>query len=165
MPLLVFIAPNMFSALTALILLSSGRKDTPSPLILVGNLINLGLALHAKLSYAIASALVGRKGLYVRSLQPCHVDSQSREPAFESPLLLFFSLNIFALSTRPSSPRCINEYLAIDSIGISSEQFPPSNCSVAECFPEKSNWYRNEQVCQGWSIKHDVRSKGLDTAL
>ena len=40
-------------------------------------------------------------------------DSQSREPGFESPLLLFRSLGIF--SPRPLS--CINDYLAIDSGG------------------------------------------------
>ena len=28
-----------------------------------------------------------------------------------------------------------------------------SNCSVAECVPEKSSWCRNEQVCQGVKCK------------
>ena len=32
-------------------------------------------------------------------------------------------------------------------------------CNVAECFPEKSSWCRNEQVCQF------ERSNGLETAL
>ena len=29
-----------------------------------------------------------------------------------------------------------------------NEQFLCCNCGVAECFPEKSSWYSNEQVCQ-----------------
>ena len=40
---------------------------------------------------------------------------------------------------------------------------------MAEYFPEKCSWCRNEQVCQGGgsSIKHLVfeQSKGLDIAL
>ena len=34
-----------------------------------------------------------------------------------------------------------------------------------ECFPEKSSWCRNEQVCQGVMVKRFERSNGLDTAL
>ena len=35
-----------------------------------------------------------------------------------------------------------------------------------EYFPEKSDWCRNEQVCQGRkSVKRFERSNGLDTAL
>ena len=37
------------------------------------------------------------------------------------------------------------------------------NCSVTECFPKLS--CRNEQVCQGWSVKRFERSNGLATAL
>ena len=36
-----------------------------------------------------------------------------------------------------------------------------SNCSVAECVPEKSRWCWNEQVCQGVKYEAD----GLGTAL
>ena len=39
--------------------------------------------------------------------------------------------------------------LAIDSGGYVSEHSSCSNCSVAECFPERSSWHRNEQLCQG----------------
>ena len=28
---------------------------------------------------------------------------------------------------------------------------------MAECFPEKSSWCRNEQVCRGWSYKPCIR--------
>ena len=41
-------------------------------------------------------------------------DSQSREPGFESPLLLFQSLGIFVLSTMPQFTQ-LYEYLAVDS--------------------------------------------------
>ena len=34
---------------------------------------------------------------------------------------------------------------------------------MAECFPEKSRWCKNEQVCQ--VVKHFEQSHGLDTAL
>ena len=45
-------------------------------------------------------------------------DSQSREPAFESPLRLFRSLAIFVFSPHfPSSISWINEYMATDSGG------------------------------------------------
>ena len=44
-----------------------------------------------------------------------------------------------------------------------------SHCAIAawlECFQEKPNWCRNEQVCQGRkSVKRFERSNGLDTAL
>ena len=35
------------------------------------------------------------------------------------------------------------------------------NCSMAECFPEKSNWYRNEQACQEVKCKAQL-SNGQD---
>ena len=38
-----------------------------------------------------------------------------------------------------------------------------SNYSVAECFPEKLSWCRNEQVCQ--EMKCFERSNGLDNGL
>ena len=40
-----------------------------------------------------------------------------------------------------------------------------SNCGIAECFPEKSTWRWNEQVCQGvkCKVKGFEQSKGLDT--
>ena len=45
-----------------------------------------------------------------------------------------------------------------------------SNCSVADCFPKKSSWRRNEQVCHGVNYKvgggaYLERSDRLDTAL
>ena len=36
---------------------------------------------------------------------------------------------------------------------------------MAECFPEKSSWCRNEQVCQRLSVKRFERSNGLNTLL
>ena len=46
-------------------------------------------------------------------------DSQSREPRFESPLLMFRSLGTFVLSMVPQFTQLynVNEYLAIDSGG------------------------------------------------
>ena len=41
---------------------------------------------------------------------------------------------------------CINEYLAMDSCGYVNKYSLCSNCSMAECFPEKSSWRWNEQV-------------------
>ena len=43
--------------------------------------------------------------------------SQSREPGFESPLMLFQRLGISVLSTTPQFTQLNNEYLAIDSAG------------------------------------------------
>ena len=34
-----------------------------------------------------------------------------------------------------------------------NEKFSRSTCSVVECFPEKSRWRWNEQVCQGVKCK------------
>ena len=58
---------------------------------------------------------------------------------------------------------CMNEYLAIYSDGNVNDWL--RNCSVAESFPEKSSWCRNEQVCQGAKCKRFERPNGLDTAL
>ena len=52
-------------------------------------------------------------------------------------------LEAWAISFTPrclNSLRCINEYLAIDSGGYVIEYYSRSNCSVAECFPDKSSW-------------------------
>ena len=53
-------------------------------------------------------------------------------------------------------PHCLgslsytHEYLAIDGGGYTCERIVLfSNCSIAECFPEKLNWFWNEQVCWG----------------
>ena len=50
---------------------------------------------------------------------------------------------------RPSSLSRINEYLAIDGGGNASEQSLHVIAAWLECFPEKPNWCRNEQVSQG----------------
>ena len=51
----------------------------------------------------------------------------------------------------------LNEYLATDRGYLKkpylNEKSLHSNCRVAECFPEKSRWFRNEQVCQGVKYK------------
>ena len=81
-------------------------------------------------------------------------DTSSREPGIESPLLLLRRLDIFVISTTPQFTQLYKrvpfyrqwrKYV--------SEWSSRSNCSVAECFPEKSSWYRNEQVCQGVKCK------------
>ena len=73
---------------------------------------------------------------------------------FESLLCHCFEVWAFSFpSQRPSSISCINEYLAIDGGGNMSEN---SSCLIAawlECFPEKSSWCRNEQVCQGGEMQ------------
>ena len=43
---------------------------------------------------------------------------------------------------------CRNEYLAIDGVGNESEYSSRVIVAWLECFPEKSNWCRNEQVCR-----------------
>ena len=40
-----------------------------------------------------------------------------------------------------------NKYLSTDRGGYVNEYSSRSNCSVAECFPDKSRWRWNEQVC------------------
>ena len=47
---------------------------------------------------------------------------------------------------RPSSLSCVNEYLAIDSVG--NTILNSSNCSMPECLPEKSSWCRNDHIRQ-----------------
>ena len=56
--------------------------------------------------------------------------------------------------------------MAIDGGGNVSEWSLRVIAAWLECFPEKSDWCRNEQVCQGRkSVKRFDRSNGLDTAL
>ena len=47
---------------------------------------------------------------------------------------------------------CTHSYLGfyntVDSGGYVNEQSLHSNCSVAVCFPEKSSWRWNGNVCQ-----------------
>ena len=45
------------------------------------------------------------------------------------------------------------------------EESSPVIAVRLECSPEKSSWFRNEQVCQGWGVKCFERSNGVDTAL
>ena len=48
-------------------------------------------------------------------------------------------------------------YAVVDYV---SESFSCNNCSMAECFPDKSSWCWNEQVCLGVSeglIPHCIR--------
>ena len=42
----------------------------------------------------------------------------------------------------PSSPSCMNEYLAVDNGGFlcASRFLQCINCSMAGCFPEKQGW-------------------------
>ena len=66
------------------------------------------------------------------------MDSELREPRFESPLPSFRSLGIVILSTTPQSLSCMNEYLAKDSGGNVSEQSSRVNCSVARMLPREA---------------------------
>ena len=60
-------------------------------------------------------------------------------PMFESPLFYRFKTCAFSFSPScPSSPSCINKYLAIDNIYC--------KCCMVEWLPERSNWCRNEQL-------------------
>ena len=93
--------------------------------------------------------------------------SKSSELGVESHLGYRFEDWAFSFSTRlPSSLSCINEYLAIDRGGNVDEY---SSCEIAawiECFPEKSSWCRDEQVCHvKLSVKRFERSNGRTTAL
>ena len=95
-------------------------------------------------------------------------NSQTREPGFELAFAVYrFEVWAFSFSPRrPSSPSCINEYMAIDSGGTVSEWSLRVIAAWLECFPEKPSWCRNEQVCQGRkSVKRFEQSNGLDTAL
>ena len=77
----------------------------------------------------------------------------NRHSPGSNPLSCCSETSPFSFSPRrPSSLSCINVYLAEDSDGNVSA-VALSNCSVAECFPEKSSWRRNEQVCQGLKCK------------
>ena len=61
-------------------------------------------------------------------------------------------LNCTKSCTHYSSLSCVNEYLAIDSGGYSSEQPSCINCGVAECLPEKLRWHLIEQVSKGSNV-------------
>ena len=79
-------------------------------------------------------------------------ESQSRAHWFKSHL--------------PSSLSCVNVHLAVDSDQWKCEWIVfVRNCSMADYFPEKASWFRNEHVCQGggWSVKLFERSNGLGT--
>ena len=79
--------------------------------------------------------------------------SQLREPGLESSFCHFEALAISLIPHCHSSLSCINKYLATDRGGYLNKQSSRSNCSMAECFPEKSKWHWNEQVCQGVNCK------------
>ena len=51
------------------------------------------------------------------------------------------SLNPLAAVLKLGQLRCINQYLVIESSVYVNEWSLHSNCSVAECFPEKSSWH------------------------
>ena len=80
-------------------------------------------------------------------------DSQSREPVSNSLFYCFEDWTFSFSPRRPSSLICINEYLAIDSGGNVNEQSSRVIAAWLECFPEKSSWCRNEQVCHGSKCK------------
>ena len=89
-------------------------------------------------------------------------DSQLRDPGFESPLLPFQSLGLFILSMTPQFTQL---YKWVPDYRMWVIILRTVIATWLECFPEKSSWCRNEQVCQGWHVKHFERSSGLDTAL
>ena len=80
-----------------------------------------------------------------------------------NPLFYRFEAWSFSFSTTSHFTRRINEYLAIDGGGNVGELYFRNNCSMSECFPNKSSWYRKELICQ--SMKYFDISDGLDTAL
>ena len=64
----------------------------------------------------------------------------------------FATISKFVLFTTSQSTQ-LYEYLAIDSGGNLSEYSSRAIAAWLECFPEKSSWCRNEQVCQGVKCK------------
>ena len=74
--------------------------------------------------------------------------TQSRQPGFESSCCRFEALAISFIPRCHGSLSCINGYLATDIGGYLNEYSSRSNISVAECFPKRSGWRWNEQVCQ-----------------
>ena len=78
--------------------------------------------------------------------------SQLRKSKFKSSCCRFEALAVLFIPHCFSSLSCINEYLATEREGHLNEVFA-HNCSMAECFPEKSKCRWNEQVCQGVKCK------------
>ena len=94
------------------------------------------------------------------------VECRTRTQGFESPFATVSKLGHFrSTPRRPSSLICINEYLAIISGENVSVQSLRVIAAWLECFQEKPSWCRNEQICQGQSVKRFERSNGLDAAL
>ena len=46
-----------------------------------------------------------------------------------------------------------------------SAWYSRSDCNMAECFPERWSWCRNEHVCLENRVNHFERSNGLDTVV
>ena len=79
---------------------------------------------------------------------------ERQAPSRENPSLnrlaaRFEALAICFTKRCNSSFVCMNEYLAICSGDYTYEWSSSSNCSMSECFLEKSRWSWNEQVCYG----------------
>ena len=106
-------------------------------------------------------------GRAVRGSSAIECRAHNREIPGSNLLCYRFGDWAFSFSPRcPSSPTCINEYLAIENSGNTSDYYSCLIAAWLECFLEKSSWCRNEQVCQGgWSEKRFERSNRLDTAL
>ena len=76
---------------------------------------------------------------------------------------LFRSWVIFVLSTMPQFTqlyKCVPSYKQRWKL---SEYTSRSNYSMAEFFPEKFSWCRDENSDRGWRIKCFVRFNGIDT--
>ena len=80
--------------------------------------------------------------------------TRNRESPGSNPLYYRFEAWASLLSPRrPSSLSCINGHMAIDSGGNVSGLSLSVVAAWPECFPQKSRWCRNEQICQGAKCK------------
>ena len=75
-------------------------------------------------------------------------------------MLLFRRLDNVVHSALPQLLSCINMQQWWIYMNEWSSRI---KCSVAECFPEKTSWCWNKQVCQECSAKHFERSQEQDT--
>ena len=89
-----------------------------------------------------------------RSSSAVERQNQGSAGSNPGPLLPFRSLGIFDVPRYPSSLGYLNKYQTTDWWKYyMGEYFSYSNCSIAECFPKKLGWWRNEQVCHGVKCK------------
>ena len=87
------------------------------------------------------------------------LDFQLREPRLKSSCYCFKTLAVSFTPYCHSSLSCIHKYLAMGRGAHVNKKSSCKNCSMAECFQEKSRWRWNEQVCQG--VKRTKQSQGF----